>query len=387
METNSNKYNEYLFNDTNDTLWVPDVMVLGPGGAKGLLELGFLLALEQEGYYSNTRIWMGCSVGAAIALLIVCGCTITDIINDFIGINIINDITDINIDHISDSPGLLNIKSIENLLKLRISEKFGMVPTLRQLYMVTGILLEIKTFNVDKKRSESLSKNTEPDLSSVEAVMMSVAIPGLIEPRVYKGYAYADGALGDPYPVLDHDNGINKILGVYIEPEHSTYSSTKNPIRYLYRCALASMEMLRNRSIENASEKCKHVALKTPIIDTTGLTLNINTKKLMIEHGYKTGLIFLNRVKHPNDYRLVLNDNEEIPPDNNTDDGVLDKETVQMLNMLSDDQYHPPVFNDEIIEDLFVSDEEINNDEESLFIPVTPNIRRTIEQICNRSID
>ena len=366
--------------------WIPDVIVLGPGGAKGFLELGLLLAFEQENYYGNTRIWQGCSVGSAIALLIVCGYTITEIINDCISLNIINDITDINLDQIREKPGLLNIKSVENLMKLRVRQKFGMVPTLKQLYMVTGILLELVTFNVDKDRPEYLSKNTEPNLSCVEAVIMSMSIPGLICPRIYKGYAYVDGAVGDPYPILEYDNNVNKILGIYIDSEHSSYSSDKNPIRFLYRCAQASMKRLRDISIKQSSSMCKHIPLKTPIFDTTGLSLNINEKKSMIEHGYKTGIIFINRVKYPHKYQLILDDNEEIPieteiqsQNNQHTDGsqnttrannVLDSNTIDMLNMLSDDHYidtHPLVFQDND-EDLFVSD--ISNSDDMLYFPI-----------------
>lgn len=388
---------EQSINNTPDEIWTPDVIVLGPGGAKGYLELGLLLAFEQQNYYLNTSIWRGCSIGSAIALLIVCGYSVIDIINDCIDVNIINDVTDINIDHITESPGLLSIKSVENLIKLRVSQRFGIVPSLKQLFMATGILLELVTFNLDKYRPEYLSKNTEPNLSCVEAVMMSMAIPALVRPRIYHGHVYIDGAIGDPYPILDHDDGTKKILGVYIDSEHSSHSSDKNIARYLYRCAQASMKVLRDRAIEGASDNCKHIALKTPVLDTTGLTLDHDTKRSMIEYGYKTGSIFLNRIKNPDKYRLLLDDDEEIQIEEEimatNDQGILDDETAQMLNMLSGDDYHTDnhLFRDSgSDEDLFLSDlveldEEI--DEDTLLIPITPEIRRNMEQLYrdNRS--
>ncbi len=395
--SNSRIYSQNNNNNSTEP-WVPDVIVLGPGGAKGYLELGLLLAFEQEHYYSQIGIWVGCSIGSAISLLIVCGYSVTDIINDFIDVNIINDVTDINIDNITESPGLLNIKSVENLLKLRVRQHFGMIPTLYQLYMATGKLLELITFNLDKITSVKLSKNTEPNLSCVEAVMMSMAIPVLIKPRVYKGYVYIDGAIGNPYPILDHDDGNKKILGIYIDSEYSSHSSDKNPILYFYRCAQASMKILRDNAIEAVSDNCKHIALRTPIIDTTGLTMNHNAKRSMIEHGYKTGVIFLKRIKNPEKYRLLLDDDEEIPIEDEIvdDGGILDEETNQMLDMLTNDNYiedHHLVFNDGFEEDLFLSDltdsdlVDISESEDTLLIPITPDIRRNMEQIYrdNRS--
>lgn len=368
METISD--NNTLLNNTNtdNNYWTPDVITLGPGGAKGFLELGLLLAFEQENYYVDTTIWQGCSVGSVISLLIVCGYTVTEIINDCISINIINDITDINLDHIKEKPGLLNIKSVENLIKKRIIEKFGIVPTLKQLYMFTGILLELVTFNVDKSRPEYLSKNTEPNLSCVDAVIMSMSIPGLICPKIYRGNAYVDGAIGDPYPVLEYDNENRKILGIYIESETSNHSSDKNPLRFFYRCAQGSMTRLRERSIKQASDNCKHIALKTPIHDTTGLSLNINNKKSMIEHGYKTGMIFINRIKYPDKYNLILNDDEEIAYDTDNNNDVLDNDSINIINMLSNNENESVVFND-VNEDLFIE----SDSSETLYIPIENN--------------
>jgi predicted acylesterase/phospholipase RssA len=382
----SNIYVSNQINNNNTTdIWEPDVIVLGPGGAKGYLELGLMQAFEQENYATNTKIRLGCSIGSAISLLMVCDYCVKDIYNDCIGINIINDITDINIDHFTDSPGLLNIRSVENLLKLRVSQKFGLIPTLKQLYMFTGVSLELMTFNLDKYRPELQTKDTAPDLSCVEAVMMSMAIPVLLRPRIYRGNVYVDGAIGDPYPILVHDDGEKKILGVYIDSEHSSHASDKKIARYLYRCAQASMKVLRDKAIENASDNCKHIALKTPVLDTTGLSLDKKAKQAMFESGYKAGMIFINRIRNPEKYKLILDENEEIPTvdDISSDtDGVLDADTIQMIDMLSNDNYmneHHISFKDSD-EDIFLSDIE-ESDEDTLLIPITPDIRRNMERI------
>ncbi len=405
METNTSGSSNNLSNnnDINNTneLWKPNVFVLGPGGAKGYLELGLMLKFEQEDYLSTLKEFIGCSVGASIALLTVVGYTVTQIINDCIDMNLINDITDINIEHLTDSPGLLRVKTLENLLKTRVQDKFGMVPTLKQLYMATGILLIIVTFNLDKMRPEYLSKDTDPDLSSVEAAMMSMAVPALICPRIYKGNVYIDGAIGDPYPILHLDNGENDILGVYIDSEHSSHSSDRSIPRYLYRCAQASMKVLRDQAIKQASDRCKHIALRTPVMDTTGMSLTNGAKRAMIESGYKSATIFLIKIKDPVKYQLLLDDSEEIPIveeiieeiGDGINEGVLDNETEQMLNLLSNDPNETGmVFNNGSGEDLFVSDISVGSnesDEETIMIPITPEFGRQIERMrrCRQTND
>nr|QBK91408.1 MAG: patatin-like phospholipase [Pithovirus LCPAC302] len=359
-------------------MWFPDVVVLGPGGAKGYLELGALLKFEQENYFKNVTEWTGCSIGAAIALLIVIGYSITDIINDCINVNIINDITDINLEGISERPGILNNKTVENMLKDRLRRKCGIVPTLKQLYMTTGILFTTVSFNLDKMRSEYQSKDTEPNLSSVEAVMMSMAIPILIRPRRYRGHIYIDGAIGDPYPILIHDNGEKNILGIYIDSEHSSHSSDRKALRYLYRCGQASMQILRENNIKFSSEKCRHLSLNTPVVDSTGLTLTGESKKNMIDSGYRSASLFLFRIKYPERAKILLDENEEIPVESEDIEniGVLNRETADILDMISNDSQL--AFDDDgSDEDLYVSD----IDGDTLIIPITPEFRRNIERV------
>ena len=386
VSDNSDNFNNNNNTDHNNEIWKPNIFVLGPGGAKGYLELGLMLKFEQENYLSNINGYIGCSVGSSISLLTVAGYSVTEIINDCIDMNLINDITDINIEHMKESPGLLNIKTVEDLLKNRIQQKYGMIPTLKQLYMATGILLIIVTFNFDKMRIERLSKDTDPDLSCVEAVMMSMAIPALICPRIYNGNVYIDGAIGDPYPILALDNGENNILGVYIDSQNSSYSSDRSIPRYLYRCAQASMKILRDQSIKMASDKCKHICLKTPIMDSTGISLNNDAKQRMIEAGYKTASIFLLRLKDPVKYQILFEENEEFPmADDINEYSVLDSDTERLLHMLSSDNLSD---DENSNEDLFVVDmSEMEpelpdeNSENTIIIPITPEFSRNIERM------
>ncbi len=375
----SNISNIFTENNNNENItWLPDVLVLGPGGAKGNLELGALYRLEQENFLRNVNIWIGVSVGAPISLLKVCGYNVTEIINDCISINILDDITGINldsyIDRMKDHPGLFSNKTVENMLKLRVIQKFGMIPTLMQLYMATGLIFSCITFNTDKLRKEELNKNTEPDLSCVEAAMMSMSIPGIIEPRIYKGNAYVDGAIGDPYPVLLYDDGEHNILGIYIESERSNYSSAKNPLRLLYRSIQGTIKMTREEHIEWSSDKCKHLCLKTNVIDTTGISLNNKSKLAMIESGYRSTTVFLIRLKHPEKYNIILEDNEEIPLEESIIQyqGVLDDETIQIIDILTKDKTDKKLaFNNLSLDDIFISDLIEEQDEDILIIPRT----------------
>ena len=339
-------------------IWKPDVFTLGPGGTKGYLELGLMKKFQEEDYLDQTTTFVGCSVGSAILLLYLCNYSMVEIIDDSIDLNLINGLEDINLDKYKEKPGILNSKTIETILRNKIIDKFSYIPTLKQLYDITNKLFYIITYNIDKEDIERLSYITHPDLSCLEAIMMSMAIPLLVCPRIYKGNVYIDGAVAEPHPILFLDNGINKILGVYIDSERSYHSSDRNYLRYIYRAAQASMNMLRKLAIQYSSANCKHIGLKSPVIDMTGITLTKPAKMEMVTHGYQEAEMFLIRLKDPEKYKIILNDTEEIP---NIEDVINCNEPSEEHHNDFCDEKHETL-NDfcdekhETLNDLFVND-------------------------------
>jgi predicted acylesterase/phospholipase RssA len=297
-----------------ENTWKPDVILCGPGGSRGLLILGAIKRLfEQENFMENVKHWIGISVGAAISLLIVVGYTPHEIIDFCIDLNLIDDILHINLDEAREKLGLLKNKTIEEKLKNCISLKYGFVPTLSQLYMLTGITLTMVAFNMDKMRTDFLDKDTEGELSCVEAAMMSMAVPILMQPRRYKGCVYIDGAIGNSYPISRFDHDGNKIIGIYISSEEDLYCSDKKPITFIYRLIQASMKVIRDNEIKHASNNVKHIVLETLVRDTTGLLLDKEVRQSLITQGYETADNFLKINSDPDKYNLSLPESEEIP--------------------------------------------------------------------------
>ena len=245
-------------------MWKPNVIMLGPAGAKGFLFIGCLKRLYAEKeFLSRVKTWAGVSAGAAVSLLIVMGYTIEEIIDLCMDLNIVEDIIGINLDRAREKLGLIHNKTVEEQLKHSILKKFGYIPSLKELYLLTGVHLVLVTYNLDKLRTEYLDKDSEPDLSCLEAAMMSMAVPLLIEPRKYKGDSYVDGAIGAPYPVLHFDTENNNVLGMYISSEEDLFCSDQKPTNYIYRLIQAGMRSLRDFEIGYSSPNVKSIPLKT----------------------------------------------------------------------------------------------------------------------------
>ena len=293
--------------------WTPEILLIGSGGAKGLIFLGALKRLFLEPDFLNrVKHWVGISIGAAISLMIVVGYKIDEIIDLCIDLNLIDDIIHINLDEAREKLGLIKNKTIEEKLKRYISLKYGFIPTLQQLYILTGVDITMVTFNIDKMRSEYLDKDSEGELSCVEAAMMSMAVPILMQPRKYKGNVYVDGAIGNPYPVTIFDESKN-VLGIYVSSEEDLYYCDKKPSSFIYRLIQASMKIIRDNEIRHSSANVKHIKISTSVRDTTGILIDRESRETMINDGYASADAFLKINSNPEKYDSSIRENKEIP--------------------------------------------------------------------------
>ena len=292
----------------------PTILLAGPASAKLFLILGATKRLcEEKDFLSDVKVFAGVSAGAAMTLLLVCGYTIDEIIDLCMDITIIEDIAHINLDEAREKLGLIRNQTIENRLSEAIVKKIGFIPTLKQLYCITGLEWTAVAFNVDKMKGEFFNKDNDPDMSVLELVMMSMCVPILIQPRKYKGYSYVDGALTQPLPVLYFDHSDNKILALHISAEEDLSYSDQSSSTFLYRLVHAGMSAIKDFNIEYASENVKYIPLKTNIKDITGLTLSKETRQKMVDYGYACASNFLKVNSDPEKYQINLGENEEIP--------------------------------------------------------------------------
>ena len=168
----------------------------------------------------------------------------------------------------------------------------------------------------------------------------------------------------------------------------------------MYRCYIAPIKSMTVMSMKYASDNCKHIGLKTSILDSTGLTLTQEHKRTMIDIGYEAGVNFLNELRNPDKYRILLNESDEIP-NINTPPPLRDTDTSppSLSNLTNTDT--PSLTNSNLtntnltninnLEDYFSSDDEnmeleyITQDNDnsinSLMIPITPEIRINLERV------
>src|SRR5688572_17633724 len=226
--------------------WKPRVIVIGPGGIKGLMILGFLSPLEQSGLLNKVDTYCGVSIGAIISLLMIVGYKIREIIGVASKIDIFKDASLLDVTNMINHKGLMSNEPARQKLIELVLAKLGTIPTLYELYMQTGKSLITTTLNATDELTEYMGPFTHPKTSCIDAVMYSMNIPfihyQLIDSR---GKTYVDGILGNPYPIDYFDNDQENILGIYIKTMYEDINTGLTTSSYGYKLLEATINQRR----------------------------------------------------------------------------------------------------------------------------------------------
>ena len=182
-------------------------IVLSSGASKGIIQLGMLHRIFQLGNLSGVSLYVGCSVGSAIALLLCIGYSPLEIFSFACTTDFFSSISQ---DHMHSSGTVAKIISTGGVCSLDtmflplehlVEEKLHTIPSLSELYRRTGHTLICCSYNLSRNRIEYLSHETAPELNCLDAVKMSCAIPLIFQPYTMNQDIYIDGAMFDSFPV------------------------------------------------------------------------------------------------------------------------------------------------------------------------------------------
>lgn len=268
----------------------PQVLVLGPGGIKSLLILGTLFRLNQEtSLLSEVQTYIGVSAGSLIALLLVAGYSIQEIVIEAVGEDLLRDLAVINFSGSQETMGLIEHTKIRERLNRKIKDKFGKILTLKQLYLATGLNYVSVSSDLEKGTPYYFSWESDPDLSCVEAALFSMNIPFLFQTLNYKGGFMVDGGLTDPCPVLYKDDGETDILSVGV----TSTQAGEGLLKYFNLVIQAPISRLKNLSLQKMSSRCRHIDISCPTLDILGFSLDPKAKAELLVIGYKKAEEFL----------------------------------------------------------------------------------------------
>lgn len=271
---------------SEDNKWYPRVLVLGSGGYKGFSIMGFLVPLEDDKILSKIDTYCGVSVGALISLLLSIGYSSREIIIHIIDLDLFKNF-DISLTNIIEYSGLMSNDILRDKISRLVVQKLGKIPSLHDLYLMTGKSYIATTFNVTDGKCEMMGPFTHSKISCVDATLYSMNIPFIFYQLIHDNKTYVDGALANPYPVDFFDNKETNILGVYINTiTNGTESSFTD---YFGKILQSMLDQKRTSILSAASDKCRHI--KLDIRGNNGLSLMGSTedKLSLISLGLTVG--------------------------------------------------------------------------------------------------
>lgn len=156
-------------------------LALGGGGMRGIAHIGVLRVLEREGFH--IRAVAGTSMGATVAALYAAGISTGGITEIMAAV----DQSQLYGWPFSEGPGLLGTKGIANILKTHLAGS-----------SFADLKLPCAAVAVDLKSNREIILQ---EGRVVDALLASMAFPGLFPPRELGQYSLIDGGTLDPVPV------------------------------------------------------------------------------------------------------------------------------------------------------------------------------------------
>ena len=205
-------------------------LILSGGGVRGLYYLGFMK------YYNNNlntfKNLVGTSIGAIFVVAIALGYSSEEVYPHIINIIDYSKFKNIDLFNFMDNLGLDDGSKLEHLIKKMIRNKINRKDiTFNELFKTYGKHVTIPVVCLETKDVIYLSKDTFPQMKIWKAVRMSMGVPFLFKPFIYKEKHYVDGGIKHNFPIDLYDT--DDTLGIDLSGQ-SRNSSRMNFEEFLF---------------------------------------------------------------------------------------------------------------------------------------------------------
>lgn len=275
------------------------------GALKTLKENNVLYDEKNELKIKNIA---GCGTGAIIASYLALGCSVEEIcsICDELYERMFEEKLTNEGENIIDNFGEYSGKKIMEFIENKIEELTGSkYYTIDDLYKKKNIRLVINATNVSKQKKVYFypNNNIYREVQIREAIMMSMCVPIIFEPYLFRGSYFVDGGIYNNYPinVFDYDNvgNINikldidkkanfRTLGLNIINESNT--NIKSLLSFGYNLI---QTIKKNNETNDVFTKARTIIIKLKEYSIDDKKLDCNNKMNIIECGEKSAENFL----------------------------------------------------------------------------------------------
>jgi len=260
-------------------------IVLSGGFYHGFVELGAFYQLAQQDYFSmeNIETLYGTSAGGMIAAMMSLKLPLDDIL-DYVVNRPWHKIINVNFVGAFQSKGFIGRSLFAGMLD-NILRACGLDidTTMQELYAYSNVDLHLFSIELEHFNLVDISHKTFPNLSLVDAVHMTCAVPYIVEPCFHEDKYYIDGGLICNYPMipcLERGCVPQETLGIKLARDIRPISSESNIFEYAYVVHAAM-----GRQIEMHCTSLNDANTASLCADVQELVIEIESTS--VDNGYK----------------------------------------------------------------------------------------------------
>ena len=246
----------------------------------------------------------GTSAGSIVGVLL-CLKYDWETLNDYMILRPWHDLFRIKVSNIFEAyknRGIFDKSIIEKVFKPLLDAKdLSINITLKDFYEYSKIEMHFYSFEINQFCVEDISYLTHPDLTVIDAVIMSSTLPVLMTPIIIDNKCYIDGGVSVNYPIkycLDSGKNEDEILGLcnqYDVQQKNQVDSDSNLLEFIL-CFF--FKMFRSLSSNNVVPKIKNEV----VCHTKYLSLNylmsavssVEVRKELQQKGIESAKEFVN---------------------------------------------------------------------------------------------
>lgn len=212
-----------------------NTLCISGGGIKGICVLGCIKNLIKNNVISlnNIKNYYCCSIGSILSFLFIVGLSTKNICYIWKKLNLEKYKLKFDFDKFVKNKGIDDATNIMIILQTVLYKKTNKYDiTFMELYKLYDIKLNIVVTNITLLKEELLSYDTTPNMSVMIAIRMSISLPIIFSPVLYKNNYYIDGGVINNFPIkyITTKNYIGIITQFYPIDEHI------NIINIITRC-------------------------------------------------------------------------------------------------------------------------------------------------------
>ena len=275
-------------------------LVLSGGALKAVVLLGAVKYLEEKDLIKHFKNYIGSSAGAIIIFFLIIGYKSYEI-KDIL-IEEINNIVDLDFENIDDffiNYGIDNTDRNKDILKKYLIKKTKLNDiTFIEFAKKYGLNFTITGTNLTTRNTDYFNVDNFPNMSMLDALVITSCIPLIYKPIEYNDNLYIDGGIYNNFAYNYYKNK-NDTLGINVTYNYSRKNDTF--INYFNNILLSLMDKIIELGLDNSENVCfinfDEKRKDGVNISTDDFSVNINNDIIIdnINYGYNTFKEFLNK--------------------------------------------------------------------------------------------